>query len=91
MRACAGRVAHAGLVLQHDREGLVLPLAARHEIAVARLEDVQREPLVGQQHDAQREQGQVAQHDRWRGLDGTAHHGTHRGCAWLTELRANHP
>ena len=41
-------VAHAGLVLQHDRERLVSLLTARHQVAVARLEDVQRQTLVGQ-------------------------------------------
>ena len=58
--ACqASGLAHAGLVLEHDAERLGARQAARHELAIAGLEDVQRQQLSRQEDERQRKHGQI--------------------------------
>lgn len=60
----AGDVGEALIrVPQDDRERLVR-LAAGDELPVARLEDVQRQDLVGEEHQFEREQRDVVEHAR---------------------------
>ena len=54
-------LAHAGVVLEDDAERLGPCQAARHELAVAWLEDVQRQQFAGQEDERQREHGEVGE------------------------------
>ena len=58
----AGHAAEALAVVQGDREGLVALLAPGRELAVARLEDVERLELAGQEDEAEREKRNVGDH-----------------------------